>query len=113
MFTSLNHHYSEKVTINKKSKLSTEVQEALADAVGDTNNYEDESFTIAAVKGGKGSTKYTYSLNYEGTLVTRIDGNPLLLEQKVLLPLGIPIYCCERQHLLIVANFLTDKRCIL
>ena len=81
---------SEKVTINKKSKLSTEVQETLADAVGNTNNYEDESFAIAEVKGGKGSTKYTYSLNYEGTLVTQLDGNPLLLEQKVLLPLGEP-----------------------
>ena len=35
-----------------------------------TNNYEDESFAIAEAKGGKGATKYTYSLDYEGTLVT-------------------------------------------
>ena len=81
---------SESVTINKKSSLSTDVQQALADAVGITNNYEDETFAIAEAKGGKGASKYTYSLEYEGTLVLQLDGSPLFLEQKTILPSGEP-----------------------
>ena len=78
----------ESVVINKKSNLSVDIQQALADAVGYTNNYEDESFTVNVVR--PTGNKYLYSLNYDGTPVLKLDGSLLELEQKVLLPLGEP-----------------------
>lgn len=91
----------ETVIINQKTKLSSDIEDALADAVGFTNDYEDETFTIEFAE--KDGNKYKYQLRYDGTPVVLLDGSLLKIDQKALLPMGEPTRAIEKKKKSFVA----------